>query len=73
MRTTHEEADIIIIQQCYGVVSNGCSSVKVISDDTIVFVLLMFFYLQQNWKVPILIEQSHGSRIVVDIAATVNK
>ena len=48
MRTTHEEADIIIIQQCYGVVSNGCSSVKVISDDTIVFVLLMFFYLQQN-------------------------
>ena len=45
MRTTHEEADIIVIQQCYRAVSNGCSSVKVISDDTDVFVLLAFFYL----------------------------
>ena len=71
--TTHEEVDIIIIQQCYGTVSNGCSSLKVISDDTDAFVLLTFFYLQQNCKVPIFMEGSHGSRTVVDIAATVNK
>ena len=45
MRTTHEEADIIVIQQCYGAASNGCSSVKVISDDRDVFVLLAFVYL----------------------------
>ena len=48
MCTTHEEADIIVIQQCYGAVSNECSSVKVISDDMDVFVLLALFYLQQN-------------------------
>ena len=46
MCTTHEEADMIIIQHCYGAVSNGCNSVKVISGDTDVFVLLAFFYLQ---------------------------
>ena len=46
---------------------------KVISDDTDAFVLLTFFYLQQNCKVPLFMESSRGSRAVVDIAATVNK
>ena len=69
MCTTHEEADIIAIQQCYRAASNGCSSVKVMD----VFVLLAFFQLQQNCKVPIFMESSHGSSTVVDIAATVNK
>ena len=73
MHTTHEEVDIIVIQQCYGVVSNGCGSVKVISDDMDVFFLLAFFYLQQNCTITISMESSHGSRTVVDIAATVNK
>ena len=52
---------------------NGCSSLKLISDDMDVFVLLAFLYLQQNCKVPIFLESNHGSRTVVDIAATVNK
>ena len=69
MRTSHEEADIIIVQLCYGVVSAGCRSLKVISDDTDVFVLLTFFYLQQSCKVPVFMEGTHGSRTVVDIAA----
>ena len=73
MHTTHEEADITVIQKCYGAVPYGCSSMKVISDDTNVFFLLAFFYLQQNCKVPTFTKSSHGSRIVVDIAATVNK
>ena len=73
VRTTHEEADIIVVKQCYGAVSNGCSSVKVISDDMDVFVLLAFFYLQWICKVPIFMKSSHVSRTVVDIVATVNK
>ena len=73
MRTSHEEADIIIVQQCYGAVSAGCRSLKVISDDTDVFVLLTFFYLHQSCKVPVFMEDTHGSRTVVDIAATVKK
>ena len=73
IRTTHEEAAIIVIQRCYGAISNGCSSAKVISDDTDLFVLLAFFYLQQNCKVSIFMESSHGSRTVVDIVATVSK
>ena len=39
MCTTHEEADIIAIQQCYRAASNGCSSVKVMD----VLLLLEFF------------------------------
>ena len=43
IRTTHKEGDIIVIQPCYGVVYDGYSFLKVISDDTDVFVLLAFF------------------------------
>ena len=36
-------SDVIVIQQCYGVVYHGCSFLKGISDDTDIFVLLAFF------------------------------
>ena len=38
-----------------------------------VFVLLFFFYLQQNCKVPFFINDIQGSWRVVNILATVNK
>ena len=52
MHTTREDAGITVIQQFYRAVSSRCNSVKLISNDTGVFVLLAFFYLQQNRIVP---------------------
>ena len=43
LRTTHEEADVIIVQQMVNLSQHGCLSIKVICDDTDVFVLLMYF------------------------------
>ena len=63
MRTSHEEADLIIVKQCYGAVTTGYTTLKVISDDTDVFALLVFFYSQQCC--------THGSLTVVDIGAAV--
>ena len=37
METSHEEADVIIVQQCFKAIESGCTSIKVISDDTDVF------------------------------------
>lgn len=73
MCMTNDKVDIIIVRQCYGALSNGCSSVKVVYDDTDTFVLLVFFYPQQNCKVSIFTEISQGTGAVVDITATVKK
>ena len=43
LRTTHEEADVIIVQLMVNLSQHGCLSIKVICDDTDVFVLLMYF------------------------------
>ena len=42
LTTTHEEADLITVQQCYGLVyKEGCDAVTIISDDTDVFALAL--------------------------------
>jgi len=46
MRTTHEEADIIIVQQVVKLAQSGNTSIKVVCDDTDVLVLLVHFYAQ---------------------------
>ena len=45
LRTTHEEADIIIVQQMVHLCSQDIQCVHIISDDTDVFVLLVHFYM----------------------------
>ena len=45
LKTTHEEADVIIPQQMVYAVSQGAKTIIVICDDTDVFVLLLHNYL----------------------------
>ena len=40
-RTTHDEVDVIIIQQVVKIANMGAKSIRVICDDTDVFVLLI--------------------------------
>ena len=44
LRTTHEEADVIMVQQVAKVANEGTKSIRVICDDTDVFILLMYFF-----------------------------
>ena len=56
-RTTHEEADVIIVQQCYRLINNeGCNAVKIISDDTDVFSLACYFYPVERTDVTVFIK-----------------
>ena len=48
-KTMHEEADVIIPHQVVYLASLGCCSIKVISDDTDVFVLLVHYYAEKNF------------------------
>ena len=73
LRTTHEEADVIMIQQCVTAVEEGAKCVKLICDDTDVFVLLVHFTHVLDIQSTILMEATSGKRTVININETVKK
>ena len=73
MRTTHEEADVIIAQQVVKLAESGNSSIKVVCDDTDVLVLLVHFYAQEQLTCELVMSGTSAGRVVVDIKATTTK
>ena len=74
MRTTHEEADIIMIQQLLWITNgNEACNIKVIADDTDVFMLLLYYYNKYSLNCCIVMEETSKNRKCVDIKATVQK
>ena len=71
MSTTHEEADVIMVQQAIKLAKSGVKSICVLSDDTDVFVLLIHFYYQENLSCQLVMESTGKERALVDIEATV--
>ena len=73
LRTTHEEADVVIVQQMVHIALTGAPSIRVISDDTDVFVLLVHFFKSESLTCDlVMVGTSHG-RTSVDIKATAQK
>ena len=73
MATTHEEADNIIVQQAIAVAVAQQKPVTVLADDTDVYALLLYHYLEQGIQTPMFMESPVKERTVVDIQATVKK
>ena len=73
MSTTHEEADVIIPQQVITAIEEGATCVKVIIDDTDVFVLLLHFYIEQSLSTTVFLEGTGSNRNVFDIGKTAEK
>ena len=68
MMTTHEEADVIVVQQAMKAVSNGYQEVKVLSDDTDVFALLVHWYDKHEFDAPMYMESpKKNTKTCVDI------
>ena len=73
MRTTYEEADVIIIQQLLSVVELAVKSVKIICDVTDVFVLLVHYYITENLTSELIMCGTSASRSVTYVKATAIK
>ena len=73
MKTTHEEADVIIPQQVQKAMNDGCRNVKVICDDTDVFILLLYYYQKMNWQNYVLLASLDESRKLISIKGTAEK
>ena len=72
--TTHEEADIIIIQQVVHLAESSFSSILVFADDTDEFALLFHYYSKQQLTCQLILQSSTSlGRTSVDIWKTINK
>ena len=68
----HEEADVIIVNQAVHSARCGSSAIRVVSDDTDVFVLLCHFYLEEKLTCD-LVMASTSTRRLIDVRETVQK
>ena len=73
MRTSHEEADVIIPQQVSIVAAAGSTCLKVICEDVDVFVLLCHFYFTENWTHDLYMENFAAEKSLVCIKSSVQR
>ena len=71
--STHEEADVNIVRQCFSCIDEGATRVKVLCDDTDVFILLMVFSYRLKVESDILMESFNSNRSVINIIQSKNK
>ena len=71
LRTTHEEADVIIPRQMVSCVGEGYKLLTIRSDDTDVFILLIHYYKHCALTCTVLMEGTSSQRQVIDIGMTV--
>ena len=73
MRTSHEEADVLIPQQVSHLIRRGIKCLKVICDDTDVFVLLCHFYSEEKWASNVFMESFSADKSLICFKSSVNR
>ena len=74
LESHYDEADYIIPQQVNAAIIHGHTTVKVISADTDVFVLLCYHYLKNNWSpAEVYLESFQNDKGIISIKRTVEK
>lgn len=71
--TSHEEADNIIAQQAIRCAKEHPGTTMVVADDTDVFALLLYHYLNEDLSSPMIMSSPIQQRSQVDIKATVQE
>ena len=73
LKTTHEEADTIIVAQAIYAAKEERKNVVVVADDTDVYILLLYYYHAKSLAIPMKLQSTQTGRAFIDIAATVQK
>ena len=69
MATSHEEADVVVVQQAMNaILHHGYNEIKVISDDTDVFALLIYWYSKNGLDAPMYMESPKKDTKIVSIS-----
>ena len=72
LQNTHEEADVVMVNQMVPVAVRDASNISVVCDDTDVLVLLVHFYCKLKLVCGITMKSPIVGRDVIDIKATAN-
>ncbi len=72
-KTTHEEADAIIVAQAISAAKEERKYVAVVADDTDVYIMLLYHYLAESLNMPMKLQPTQAARTSIDVAATVGK
>lgn len=73
LKTTHEEADTIIVAQAIYAAKEERKNVVVVADDTDVYILLLYYYHAESLTIPMKLQSTQTGRAFIDISATVQK
>ena len=73
LKTTHEEADAIIVAQAIYTAKVEGKCVVVVADDTDVYILLLYHYHSESLKIPMKLQSTQTGRAFIDVTATVLK
>ncbi len=73
LKTTHEEADVIIVAQAIYAAKDEGKRVVVVADDTDVYILLLHHYHSESLKIPMKLQSTQTGRAFIDMTATVQK
>ena len=71
LKTTQEEADVIILHQVMAAVEDGKTSIKVICEDTDVFALLCHCYQLEKWQVNLYMADFNEKKSITSIRDSV--
>lgn len=66
----HEEADVLLISYTLEMVKTGKSDIQIISDDTDVFILLLFFFWKHKLSCNISMQKFNGEVININASAS---
>ena len=67
LKTTSEEADVIMIQQVAKVVNDGVENINVFCDDTYVFILFVYHFAELQLQCSLTMESTGSGRVVIYI------
>ena len=71
LKTTHEEAYVIIPQHMVALTDIGCKTINVICGDPDVFILLDHYFAEESLSASLIMESTNRSRSSIDIGTTV--
>ena len=73
LKTTHEEADVIIPMQVLAAIDDGREDIAICCDDTDVFVLVSYLYHRESWESNVFIKGFSKDAELISIQKTVDK
>ncbi|KAL8624434.1 hypothetical protein ACOMHN_034682 [Nucella lapillus] len=73
LRTTHEEADEIVVAQAIYAATEEGKHVGVVADDTDVYIMLLYHYYNGSLTCPMTLIPTRSERALIDIRAAVDK